>query len=192
MEIIIETVICKYCQTTFIYQRVKKAKQFCTTKCLTTYHAEQNRDPQKIEQYYNQHPAKRFLASTKHSAKKRGLIFSLNEAWFEKHLSSGHCELTGLPIQSKPYEKNARGSRTFYSPSIDRIDNNLGYIPSNCRIIAWGANQFKSQFTDRDINSFALAIVLRNLPKKCQSELLELMPANFVASLPSGHPFPVI
>ena len=145
----------------------------------------------RVAEYYQENPAKRFLAATKSSAKKRNLVFDLDENWFETRLNYGKCEVTGLAIKSKLYQKNAQGKRGFYSPSIDRIDNNIGYIPSNCRIVCWGLNLVKSTFTDRDLNALSLSIILSNLPKSCQPELMNLLPPTVIASLPSGHPFPV-
>jgi len=187
-----ETKICKNCSSEFTYQRQRgRARKFCCHKCGTDFHAALNRNPAKAAQYNRDNQAKTHLHRTRHSAKRRGLTFALTEAWFEKHLQNGFCQLTGLPIRIKPYQPNSQGSRTFYSPSIDRIDNNEGYTIDNCRIICWGANQLKSKFTDRDINALALGIVLRNLPTTYQTEVLKLMAPNFIAMLPSGHTFPI-
>ena len=186
---------CEFCGVTFTYERVKKYRKYCSKKCAHAYHQKFVRDKgemrERVAEYYQQNPAKRFLAATKSSAKKRDLIFDLDEHWFEKRLSAGKCEVTGLAIKSKLYQKDAQGKRGFYSPSIDRIDNNIGYIPSNCRIVCWGLNLVKSTFTDRDLNALSLSIILRNLPKSCQPELMNLLPPNVIASLPSDHPFPV-
>ncbi|BCG62914.1 MAG: hypothetical protein methR_P0585 [Methyloprofundus sp.] len=186
-----ETKICKHCSIEFTYQRTRKARKFCSKKCGKEFHAALNRNPAKAAKYNRDNPAKIHFLRTKHSAKRRKLSFSLTESWFESRLKNGHCELTGLPIQIKPYQPNDQGNRTFYSPSIDRIDNREGYTPSNCRIVCWGANQLKSKFADRDINALALGITLRNLPRSCQGELLNLMPPNFITALPHNHPFPM-
>ena len=191
----IENKICEFCQTSFTYNRVKKPKKYCSQKCAMAYHNKFVRDKDKMKktvaEYYKDYPAKRFMVSTRSSAKKRGLLFELTEEWFEKKLERGVCETTGLPIKTKSYQEGARGIRSFYSPSIDRIDNNIGYVESNCRFVCWGVNLAKSTFTDRDLNALSLSILLRNLPKSCQPELMNLLPDNMISALPTGHPFPI-
>jgi len=188
--------VCAFCECEYTYERVRKPRKYCSYKCAHAYHHKFVRDADavriNIAKYYKKNPAKRFMASTRSSAKKRGLLFELTEEWFEKKLAKGKCEATGLPMKTKTYQKGARGVRSFYSPSIDRIDNSIGYTSSNCRLVCWGVNLAKSTFTDRDLNALSLSILLRNLPKSCQPELLALLPANIISSLPSGHPFPVV
>lgn len=191
----IENKICEFCQTPFTYTRVKKPKKYCSQKCGMAYHNKFVRDKDKMKkivaEYYKDYPAKRFMVSTRSSAKKRNLLFELTEKWFEEKLKRGVCETTGLPIKTKAYQEGARGIRSFYSPSIDRIDNNVGYIPSNCRIVCWGVNLAKNTFTDRDLNALSLSILLRHLQKSCQPELMKLLPDNIISALPTGHPFPI-
>lgn len=190
-----ELKICNFCNVEFTYERVKKPKIYCSQKCAVAYHYKYVRDKgemnKKVAKYYKKYPEKRFMSATKSSAKKRNLIFNLDEDWFSKRLKSGKCEITGLPMQSKPYQKDARGVRSFYSPSVDRIDNSQGYLKSNCRMVCWGFNLAKSTFTDRDLNALSLSVILSNLPKSCQPELMELLPSSVLASLPNGHPFPL-
>lgn len=45
----------------------------------------------------------------------------------------GFCELCGLPFD---YDS----SKSFFSPSIDRIKPNEGYVLANIRVIAFGLN----------------------------------------------------
>jgi hypothetical protein len=191
----IETKVCKYCRAEFSYVRKRKPRKFCSQKCTSSFHNDIGRDQEamreKVAQYYKDYPAKRFYSATKASAKKRNLPFDLTEQWFEDRLNRGRCELTGFPVKSKPYRKNDQGRRGFYSPSIDRIDNSIGYVASNCRLICWGLNMVKSSFTDRDLNALSLSLMLNNLPRSSHQALLVMLPQNLIASLPSGHPFPV-
>lgn len=78
--------------------------------------------------HYSNYPEKRFLASTKKAAKDKNLAFALTEVWIKDKLDRGICEVTGLPIRIKAYKKGSRGESGFNSPSIDRIDNTVGYI----------------------------------------------------------------
>jgi len=185
---------CAFCKEDFLTDIGRKGRKkiYCSKECSTKYHnknskrtAAENRD--KIAKYFQDKPEKRFLASTKSSAKKRNLVFDLTETWFKERIEKGVCEVTGLPIRPKPYQKGSVGDRGFYSPSIDRIDNNIGYIESNCRLVCWGYNLAKNKFTDRDLNALSLSILLRYTPKGSKSALLEFVSDNILSSLPSGH-----
>jgi hypothetical protein len=140
-----------------------------------------------IAAYFTDNPEKRFLASTKQSARQRGLSFDLTEDWFKQRLDRGLCEVTGLPVKIKLYKVQDQGNRGFYSPSVDRIDNAIGYVASNCRLVCWGYNLAKNKFTDRDINALAVALLIQSVPAMARASLLELIPNTLLASLPSGH-----
>lgn len=45
------------------------------------------------------------------------------------------CAITGLD-----FNVDVIGGKRPYLPSIDRIDNSVGYLPSNCRIVCSGIN----------------------------------------------------
>jgi hypothetical protein len=187
------TVTCEYCGTIHSYVRTRRFKKYCSHNCAVKYNGHFVRDKKNqsdyIIDYYTKFPCKRFLVSTKASAKKRNLAFDLSEEWFRQKLEKGICEITGLPIKPKMYVAGEVGKRSYYSPSIDRIDNAVGYLESNCRIVCWGLNMAKSKYTDRDLNALSLALVLSHLPTKIQQEVLEYMPKNLLASLPSGNPY---
>lgn len=185
---------CAHCQQPFIADITGKRgreKKYCSITCRSQFHNRKPKDKKthnkRIGDYFQRNPAKRFFISTKTAAKKRQLIFTLTEDWFSERLARGVCEVTGLPIQIKPYKARDVGNRNFYSPSVDRIDNNIGYIPSNCRLVCWGYNIGKHSFTDRDLNALALALMIRSLPAEIKPKLLKLMPPVLLAALPSGH-----
>lgn len=51
------------------------------------------------------------------------------------------CALTGVPLDV---------SSKWWKPSLDRIDNNLGYFKGNIRIIAWIVNHSKLDLNDNE------------------------------------------
>jgi|688.fasta_scaffold213067_2 hypothetical protein len=187
------TIECLHCGKSHTYVRKRSFKKYCSHKCAVAYNSklEHNRiiKSRFITEYYIKFPHKRFLASTKSSAKKRNLVFDISEEWFKNKLEKGYCEITGLPIKTKAYEAGKVGERSFYSPSIDRIDNAIGYVESNCRIVCWGLNMAKSKFTDRDLSALALSLVLSHISERNQPEVISCLPKYLMASLPSGSPY---
>lgn len=186
------TVICKNCGIEHRYEKKSRGrnKVHCSGACAAQFRDKNPINLEKksvyIKEYYEKFPARQCLAATKSSALSRGLDFKLDEKWFSERLERGVCELTGLPIRSN--KGSETGARDYYSPSIERINNAAGYIPSNVRMVAWCVNLAKNKFSERDLNALALSVVLAHVPKAGRSNLLEMLPQFLVASLPSGHP----
>jgi len=84
---------------------------------------------------------KALYTQTKHRAKNAGLEFSLTEEWFVEKVNAGVCELTGLPF-GRIHENDP------YSPSPDRIDNDIGYRDGNGRMILWWLNKAKGTMSE--------------------------------------------
>lgn len=74
----------------------------------------------------------------KSRAKKRGLEFSITMA---DVVVPDICPLLEIPIHKKGY------IQTDNSPSLDRIDSSLGYVPGNVQVISQKANTIKSTST---------------------------------------------
>jgi len=85
---------------------------------------------------------KYLIECAKANAKKRGLEFDLTE---DDINIPDLCPVLGVPFKS----------RTRYSASLDRIDNNKGYIKGNIQIISWRANQMKSDASPEELRAFA-------------------------------------
>lgn len=94
------------------------------------------------------------LHNTKAKCKKDKILYDLDLDFVEERLKQG-CPMTGLP-----FDINNRFVLPF-SPSIDRIDPNKGYLKSNCRVILMGVNALKGGGTDDDVYEIA-----ENLIKK--------------------------
>ena len=90
------------------------------------------------------------LRTAKYRAKKRNLPFDLTPEW-AKSKWTGRCAMSQLPF-------SLNEKRTPFSPSIDRITPELGYVQSNCRFILFGINTLKSTASDDTVIAIARAI----------------------------------
>ena len=77
---------------------------------------------------------------------KKGIEFSLTRSILLELLQPMVCKVTGVKL--------ILGDSNPYSPSIDRIDNNLGYTDDNIQIVAQMYNFCKNKFTDKEAINF--------------------------------------
>lgn len=106
----------------------------------------------KIYEDYNQRrrnlhrldPRIRLRGGAKGRAKKQGIYFNL-KSYKDLPKVPKLC-----PVFNEPLIVGS-GVATDFSPSLDRIDNNRGYIKRNIQIISRKANQMKSNATLEDI-----------------------------------------
>jgi len=73
--------------------------------------------------------------SAKKRAKQKGMEFSISR---RNIIVPNVCPILGIDID------HGDGVFTDNSPSIDRIDNSVGYVPSNIRVISRRANTLKN------------------------------------------------
>ena len=72
----------------------------------------------------------------------------LANLWFEQQ---GRCALTGMILD---YESGSLDNKNPYRTSVDRIDNDLGYVKGNVRLLCHWANNAKSTWDDKLFESF--------------------------------------
>ena len=77
--------------------------------------------------------AKKYLNKI-NDANGRGIEFTLSFADFKKLFSRRVCTYTGVRFDDSEH----------YSPTIDRIDNSLGYVKGNVQLVSNAANRFKN------------------------------------------------
>lgn len=75
-------------------------------------------------------------------------IAYLAELWFKQ---KGRCALTGIMLE---YESGDSWSKNPYRASVDRIDNKLGYVKGNVRLLTHWANNAKSTWPDDTFTKF--------------------------------------
>lgn len=112
------TKYCKHCGTKLPEVQKKGAsRKFCNPECRQAC-------------YKNIDPHKAIFSSLKHRSARKNLAFALTEDWLKLRLNHGYCEVTGLKLVFKEYRAGDRGKQGFFAPSVDRIDNSVGYIPN--------------------------------------------------------------
>ena len=69
------------------------------------------------------------------------------------------CPFTGFELEL-PTSKAREGKTPINLASIDRIDNDLGYIEGNVRFVSVMYNYARNNFTDEQVLQFAQAVVI--------------------------------
>lgn len=107
----------------------------CLRRELHTTHGESR--TRRRQMYYR----------AKYRAKQNGIEFSID--WSDMPEIPEECPILGTPL--------AEGSKREYgdSPSLDRRDGRLGYVPENLSIVSHRANRLKDDATLEDTLSVA-------------------------------------
>ena len=80
----------------------------------------------------------RLLSGCISRVKDTQALVTITREWIEARLSTGKCELTGLPFS---FQGRGAFTRQPYAPSIDRKDPfDQNYTPENCRVVLWAVN----------------------------------------------------
>lgn len=112
--------------------------------------AARDRDPDKFRTAdRKRRPAgsvKLLLTKARQRAAKRGLAFTISEVDI---FIPATCPLLDIPLFA------GRGTWCPNSPTIDRIDNTLGYVPGNVWVISWRANELKGNATADELTKLA-------------------------------------
>ena len=88
-------------------------------------------------------PIPRLIVSARKRAKKIGVQFDINK---NDLIVPTHCPVLGIEIKVATH-----GYAGYFSPSVDRIDNDLGYVKGNVRVISHRANRLKSDFSIEEL-----------------------------------------
>ncbi len=92
--------------------------------------------------YRRSNPKNRMLAAAKDRAKLQKLPFEIT---LEDIPDWGTCPVLGVTMEV--------GSR--YSPSLDKIIPEKGYVRDNIQVISWKANMMKQDATQEELERFA-------------------------------------
>jgi len=136
---------CGYCDQIlpegFFYKKSKngsygKKTSFCRSCVQQKSRKHYRNNSEKILRRLNENPIKILLKNIKSRAKIKKIDFNLTE---EDIIIPNFCPV--LNIEIIPFDNSDN------SPSVDRFDNNKGYIKGNCYIISKRANRLKSNGT---------------------------------------------
>lgn len=89
-----------------------------------------------FSKYRRENRAKCLITTARHRATVKGIPFTLSPEDIDRLqavIDAGHCQVTGLPF-------DLDSGKAWNSPSIDRIDSNLGYTPENVRVTLYCVN----------------------------------------------------
>lgn len=78
----------------------------------------------------------------------KNLKFNIDYKYVHSLCKNGKCAITGIEFKTT-------GGKNPYSPSLDRIVPELGYIMGNVRVILWALNAFKNKWSDSEIYPIA-------------------------------------
>lgn len=91
------------------------------------------------------------LSNAKRAAASKGLDFSITTDYL-KSLAPEICPVLGIPLD---WRTGHGMSYNDSSPSIDRIDNNKGYVVDNVAIVSLRANRLKGDGTAMEHSAIA-------------------------------------
>lgn len=94
------------------------------------------------------HPHKGIFKSCRNRAKKKGMEFTLT---YDDIIVPEFCPILGIKLVVG--EGNNCGADN--SPALDRIENNVGYIPGNVIVVSHRANRIKTNATVLELQKVA-------------------------------------
>lgn len=137
--------ICKHCGEEF--ERIVRApQQYCNSSCRVK--ANQPSQNKIIAEWHRENPIGNILRTLRHRAKRKGLDFNLTK---EDIIIPEFCPVFGFKME---HNFGKHGGK-YNSPSVDRIDNTLGYIRGNIQVISRLANAMKSDATPEQLLQFS-------------------------------------
>lgn len=91
----------------------------------------------------------------KHSAKRRNLEFNLSKDIFTAFTKT-NCFYCGSSPKSEYFHPNGRGNGSYIYNGLDRLDNNQGYLKSNCVACCPDCNKAKLTRTVKEYEKWIL------------------------------------
>ena len=145
-------VICHVCNIEFnkenreINRTLKKRrKHICSMKCVSAHaHTVQHGQTDSF---------KLFMTAIRKRCLSKEMELTITLDYIKELYSEqgGKCAITGIDI---PVRYKKIDTSTLNQASIDRIDNNKGYVIGNIQFVALGVNYMRNRFSSEDAKSF--------------------------------------
>lgn len=101
---------------------------------------------EKARRAANGCPWKGIVRGAMKRAVLKGVPFDVDLLEWAPTVWTGRCALTGIE-----FKRGIGAGPAAFSPSIDRIKPEIGYVKTNCRFILHGLNALKSTGTDEEM-----------------------------------------
>lgn len=111
-------------------------------------------NPEKYQEWLYHHKRKpgyfekSLLRKVRGRCSRSGMPFDLT---LEDIVVPKRCPVLGMKLKIRV----DHGKKYDDTPSIDRIDNRLGYVKGNVIIVSWRANRLKSDATPKELRRLA-------------------------------------
>mgnify|MGYP003335925705 CR=1 FL=1 len=139
-----ETKICSKCKQEKHFSDFNKNRAECKI-CLAQYRAaNRQKIAERKAQYRATNREKELLRYARERAQKKGLEFNIT---VDDIVIPDRCPILGYKL------KQNKGKSGKTSPSLDRIDNNKGYVKGNVRVISHRANSAKGDYTLKELKA---------------------------------------
>lgn len=101
--------------------------------------------------YRERNPERMIWRAAKSRAAKRGVEFDIE---ISDIVIPSHCPVLGILLKKSAEVGGQQGGRED-SPSLDRINNDLGYVKGNVQVISNKANSMKFTASPEELVKFA-------------------------------------
>lgn len=143
-------VVCNFCSKEFLKEtraikRSKTGNHYCSRSCATK---------RKLEVRYGKKDGIKYIISNaKKRADKKGIEFNLTKEILNQMLKDQKykCALSGVKIYV-PERDN--GVFSLSQASLDRIDNEKGYVEDNVQFVALGINYMRNRASENEALKF--------------------------------------
>ena len=109
----------------------------------------------EIQKYMELDPRQKMVYAARNRARINGLECAITKDDIEIPET---CPVLGIPLFARVGAGRSNRDQVENSPSLDRIDNSKGYVPSNIAVISMRANMIKNNATLAELKAIVAYI----------------------------------